>query len=523
MSTFDGQIREYPCISIDRFTRRNGIKYYFLSHVHSDHTQGLEQSSILENIYCSEITATLLPRIRRRNKQYGHLEGRLVPIPIAQETIIDTTDYGKITVTLLPANHCPGAVLILIEGCNGTVLYTGDMRAEKDFVDESLQLLGDKIIDHVYMDTSCCNDKFRHFPTKDASVQLLLQTIKQYHCTFHIYLDCWTFGYEEIWFAIAQVFNTKIHVSRQFYDMYCRADSTFDRILTTDPQTRFHSCNWASTCSMHSAKTLAIHPVPLSCDYTIDMSTPEAPSLLASKLYDPSTIAHRLALPFSTHSSMSEIAGFIRFIRPRRFTATVAHGKWTTVAEMKALLRAEGCFNDGTSSLSSLDDVFFDHRQDTTTVFSISDSDSDEPRSPQQWTESDPDVVVSDATGSQMSIQHDSSLPSTLSWHDNEDDPQILSSKRSAQKQDIISLTDFMNRLHNETALADDEMDDLFESDASDDELQACSMLPCAPSSYTLVGDSQDICMVTEEPHAMQQSDLLSKGHTIDDAICLDE
>jgi hypothetical protein len=35
MSTFDGRIKEYPAISIDRFKLNGYAKYYLLSHVHS--------------------------------------------------------------------------------------------------------------------------------------------------------------------------------------------------------------------------------------------------------------------------------------------------------------------------------------------------------------------------------------------------------------------------------------------------------------------------------------------------------
>lgn len=35
MSTFDGQLREYPSIAVDRFTPRANVRYYFLTHVHA--------------------------------------------------------------------------------------------------------------------------------------------------------------------------------------------------------------------------------------------------------------------------------------------------------------------------------------------------------------------------------------------------------------------------------------------------------------------------------------------------------
>ncbi len=35
-------------------------------------------------------------------------------------------------VTFMDANHCVGAVIVLIEGYMGTILYSGDMRFDKN-------------------------------------------------------------------------------------------------------------------------------------------------------------------------------------------------------------------------------------------------------------------------------------------------------------------------------------------------------------------------------------------------------
>ncbi len=42
---------------------------------------------------------------------------------------LDGEDGGEtMTVTVIDANHCPGAVMLLFDGYFGRILYTGDFR-----------------------------------------------------------------------------------------------------------------------------------------------------------------------------------------------------------------------------------------------------------------------------------------------------------------------------------------------------------------------------------------------------------
>lgn len=78
-----------------------------------------------------------------------------------------------------------------------------------------------------------------------------------------MYLDTWTPGYEEMWFAIKEEFNSKIHVSEQRYNMYLSLDEKYEDVLTTDAtSTRFHSCRWGEKCHKHDPQMVSIHPVP---------------------------------------------------------------------------------------------------------------------------------------------------------------------------------------------------------------------------------------------------------------------
>ena len=82
MSTFDGNVVEFPDIRIDHFRKDATTKpalAYFLSHVHSDHLIGLETCKS-PFIYCSPATREILLRlekypVRRTSRSRGEAIG----------------------------------------------------------------------------------------------------------------------------------------------------------------------------------------------------------------------------------------------------------------------------------------------------------------------------------------------------------------------------------------------------------------------------------------------------------------
>lgn len=66
-----------------------------------------------------------MPRLRR-----PRLTNRQRPIPLHTPTDIELTPRRRIRVTLFDANHCPGAVMFLIEGGGKAIIYTGDIRGQ---------------------------------------------------------------------------------------------------------------------------------------------------------------------------------------------------------------------------------------------------------------------------------------------------------------------------------------------------------------------------------------------------------
>ena len=77
---------------------------FFLSHHHSDHTVGLYRGWDVGFIYTSPITATLLVQ------QDGLSPSVIRAIPLHQRVFVEGA-----YVTLIDANHCPGAVIFVFE------------------------------------------------------------------------------------------------------------------------------------------------------------------------------------------------------------------------------------------------------------------------------------------------------------------------------------------------------------------------------------------------------------------------
>ncbi|KAJ5543451.1 hypothetical protein N7461_009454 [Penicillium sp. DV-2018c] len=307
MSTFDGIVEE-----CSRLFRKNPDRpaplACFLSHVHSDHLQGLE-SFRAPFIYCSPATRELLLRIEKyphrmnfnkgilesRRLHYKHLAKLLRPIPLNTPTELELTPRRHVRVTLFDANHCTGAVMFLIEGDGKAILYTGDIRAETWWVNGLIRhpilipyTLGRKRLDKLYLDTTFANsinatNPFRQFPSKAEGLAELLQKVQAYPDDTVFYFRAWTFGYEDVWVALSAALDTKIHVDRYQMGLYqslirtpgnrgvseapalCGfelGNRTAAGCLSHDMSSRIHSCEPGISCSAaRGPKTVYIVPI----------------------------------------------------------------------------------------------------------------------------------------------------------------------------------------------------------------------------------------------------------------------
>ncbi|NXL29149.1 DCR1C protein, partial [Glaucidium brasilianum] len=151
-----------------------------------------------------------------------------------------------IEVTLLPAGHCPGSVMFLFEGENGTVLYTGDFRLAKGEA-ARMELLHSgtrvKDIQSVYLDTTFCDPKFYHIPSREECLNGILELVRSWTSLtrYHVvWLNCKAaYGYEYLFINLSEKLGIKVHVNR--LDMFRNMPEILYHV-TTDRHTQIHAC-----------------------------------------------------------------------------------------------------------------------------------------------------------------------------------------------------------------------------------------------------------------------------------------
>ena len=348
MSCFDGAVKEYSGrIIVDHFSASNcqNGQLFFLSHCHKDHMSGLSctnlpailRSGAARGLFCSSVTSDLLAA----DPEFTHLRSFLTPLPYDEPTTLQfptsAPDQGEdddVTVTLLPAGHCPGSAMFLFEGRRGTVLCTGDLRLNVGGAASLTSVHGAdgrvKTLDAVYLDTTFCHPLATFIPSRERSLEIVVDQVDQWLARgrrHHVCLRARTFGFEYMWTALSQRFDTRVHVSDWVYKCYETALPDVAQCLTTDASaTRIHSCRWDGTDKVYRSS--------LPCGYMPGEGQP--PTVLWIKL---STMgfARGKGIPktgfvtaeqfchvvHSMHSSLSELRDFVSYLKPRKVRPTV--------------------------------------------------------------------------------------------------------------------------------------------------------------------------------------------------------
>ncbi|OCF36192.1 hypothetical protein I316_02065 [Kwoniella heveanensis BCC8398] len=323
---YNGHLLEFPTIRVDCFLPSSSsnllpqsdpstsdhpyplqpapnAQLFLLTHVHSDHLLGLSDS-FTGKIICSPDTKRMLlklePEIERSHLENGVKEVRRLKYPRLRARVkgkgkeeklvdrIEAVPYGhprefeigykggapqRVTITLLDANHCPGSTMFLITSPEKAVLHTGDLRADKSFIqhlkrESALQhylaasstyaglgncqpRAGRRVLNRIYLDTSAMLGT-GDMPDREPVLQDLVEQMSLYPPDTIFFLDTWCFGWEFVIKEVSRYFGEKIHIDRYKHSIY-KAIETDPYLLacTTNnaASTRFHACERFAKCA----------------------------------------------------------------------------------------------------------------------------------------------------------------------------------------------------------------------------------------------------------------------------------
>ncbi|KAH0499266.1 hypothetical protein TgHK011_006471 [Trichoderma gracile] len=188
------------CVDAFRYGAVEGCQAYFLSHFHSDHYIGLTANWRHGPIYCSKVTGSLVKQQLRTAAKW------VVELEFEKSYDIPGTDGA--TVTMMPANHCPGSSLFLFEKPFGTgptkrlkrILHCGDFRAcpqhvwhpllKADVVDSISGKTKQQRIDICYLDTTYLNPRYS-FPPQGDVIQACADMCASMAADSHCADDVW--------------------------------------------------------------------------------------------------------------------------------------------------------------------------------------------------------------------------------------------------------------------------------------------------------------------------------------------
>ncbi|XP_041654366.1 5' exonuclease Apollo [Cheilinus undulatus] len=291
----NGKVIPHTPLAVDFWQVRKcrGTRLFFLSHMHSDHTSGLTSTWSDRPIYCSPTTATLLRLKLQVKDQWIH------PLELGVPHLLPLDDISKerLTVTLLDANHCPGAVMFLFEGYFGSILYTGDFRYKPSMLREPC-LRTNTTIDVLYLDNTNC-DPNRTLPSRHQATQQIKEIIRS-HPNHNVVIGLYTLGKESLLVDLAMEFKTWIEVS--FDRMETLKALDLPDVFTTDT-------------GAGRIRVVEQSAIRLS---SLNQWNKEYPTLAILPTSRPIVSFHPdvHVVPYSDHSSYQELEDFVSALKP---------------------------------------------------------------------------------------------------------------------------------------------------------------------------------------------------------------
>lgn len=245
-------------------------------------------------------------------------------------------------VTLVDANHCPGAVQFLFkvpgkdqEGFE-MYIHTGDFRYHSSMKEDGLisQFVG---CDAIFLDTTYCNPKFL-FPSQQESIDHIVSVIKRIREDFMIQeksvlflVATYVVGKERILLEIAQRCKRKVHVDGRKMEVLRVLGHGESGVFTEDEnESDVHVVGWnvlgetwpyfrpnfvrMKEIMVERGYSKVVGFVPTGWTYEVKRHKFSVRSKDSCEIH---------LVPYSEHSNYDELREYVKFLRPKRVIPTV--------------------------------------------------------------------------------------------------------------------------------------------------------------------------------------------------------
>ncbi|KAL2896308.1 DNA ligase 6 [Bienertia sinuspersici] len=303
---------------------------YFLSHFHADHYNGLTSTWSKGIIYCSEITANLVVKILGVSTTF------VTPLPMNETVVIDDCE-----VTLIDANHCPGAVQFLFkvpvnDGTFERFVHTGDFRYCSDM--KLVPVLSDCVgCDAVFLDTTYCDPKFV-FPSQEESIDHVVNVIERVGSenrnvrkSVLFLVATYVIGKERILLEISRRLGCKICVDSRKMEVLRALGYEDEGVFTEDESaSEVHVVGWnvlGETWPYFRPNFLKMKEIMIEKKYNKVVGfvpTGWTYEVKKNKFAVRTKDSFEIHLvPYSEHSNYNELREYVKFLKPKRVIPTV--------------------------------------------------------------------------------------------------------------------------------------------------------------------------------------------------------
>lgn len=309
----------------ESFYDKNNV-FFFLTHAHSDHYTGLRESWSLGRVYCSKVTGDLLRVLMDVPEEHIHRLDMNKEIDVA---------FG-VRVTLVTANHCPGAVIFLFDMPDGRrVVHVGDFRYEpRVFRDGACPALEQfTCCDALYLDTTYCNPRHK-FPPQKESIDYIAGTIQDLSSQggkLLFLISTYVIGKEKVLEEIYRRTGQRIYLTEKKMRVAEHLGLDDVSMFTTDPEeTPIHVVKWSFLGETWPYfRPNYVDPAKYSDGLYTHVHGFVPTGFVYHKAED--TIARTMSknnvtihlVPYSEHSSYDELIDFVSWMRPKRVIPTV--------------------------------------------------------------------------------------------------------------------------------------------------------------------------------------------------------